>query len=625
MKTTFNPMNQVKKLFSFCLLAMVLQAKGQQLYYSQYQLTPMLNNPSLIALSEEIKVDAGYRNQFGGKGGNYSTPLLSAYMPIYKESVQNVFTKLGAGGLQVFTDRTGYGGMLATTGVSFTYAHLLQISAKDKISFGLSPGIFQRRVDFSGLKSGSQWDSFYGEYKEQLPLNESIAQTERRTFLTINSGLTYIRERANGDPFFTFSVGANNLTRPNVSLNANSFSNPVGWNIQSSIVAFENDQFMIKPTFRHIQMRNLNQTNLGSYFYYKLPESKGIITKGNIGIGAWYSNENAVVFALEINQKDWALGFSYDILTSNLSQAQASTGAPEIIVGFRKYIGKRKAPLPDLEGGGSKGGSKSGSSDVKEPKKAVAPTEMNPVDEIKPQPSKVEPDNNQPPVERKETQTQQEPVAPKEPEAKPVQEVAKPEPKVIEKPAVTKPVKSVSKPKAKAKGPAAKPAKKVPAAKSPKKSNISDPVLREKVAKMRTPDAELGEDPYKGTAQELSAEEKDIFKQQPHFDLGSANNKNGFEVDEVAKAQLQKMADLMKSRPKMKLEVGGFGCDQGGPEVTRQVAKGRAESVRRYLISLGVPPNQISSKAYGMDKPAVENNSEENRVMNRRVQFKFLS
>ncbi|HRH35037.1 MAG TPA: PorP/SprF family type IX secretion system membrane protein, partial [Catalimonadaceae bacterium] len=266
MKTNFNQLNSVKKFLSFCFTVLVFQAYSQQLYYSQYQLTPMLNNPSLIALSEEIKIDAGYRNQFGGKGGNYSTPLFAGYMPIYKESVQNQFTKLGAGGIQLFTDRTGYGGMLATTGFSITYAHLVQLSAKDKLSFGLTPGFFQRRVDFSGLKSGSQWDSFYGEYKEQLPLNEEIAQTERRTFLTINSGLTYLRERSNGDQFFTFSVAANNLTRPNISLNSKSFSNPVGWNIQSSIVAFEDDQFIVKPTFRHIQVRNLSQTNIGSYF-----------------------------------------------------------------------------------------------------------------------------------------------------------------------------------------------------------------------------------------------------------------------------------------------------------------------------------------------------------------------
>lgn len=623
MKTTFKQMNLVKKFFSFCLCVLAFQAQGQQLYYSQYQLTPMLNNPSLIALTEEIKIDAGYRNQFGGKGGNYSTPLLSGYMPIYKESVQNVFTKLGAGGIQLFTDRTGYGGMLATTGFSVTYAHLVHLSAKDKISFGLTPGIFQRRVDFSGLKSGSQWDSFYGEYKEQLPLNEEIAQTERRTFLTINSGLTYLREKANGDPFFTLSVGANNLSRPNISLNSQSFSNPVGWNIQSTIVAWEDEQFMIKPTFRHIQLRNLAQTNLGSYFYYKTQDTKGIIKKGSIGVGAWYSNENAVVFALEINQKDWALGFSYDILASNLAQAQASTGAPEIIVGFRKYIGKRKAPLPELDGSG-KGGSKgAGAGDVKDPKKATVPTEVTPVPEIKPEPPKQ--DNNQPPVERVETQTIEEPKAPAKEPVPAQAPVTKPEKQTVTKPAAEKPAKAVSKPAAK---PAAKkPVGKAPAAKSTKpalRSNISDPVLKEKVAKMRTSDADLGDDPYKGTDKELKPAERDIFKQQPHFDLGSANNKNGYEVDEVAKAQLRKMAELLKSRPNMKLEIGGFGCDKGGPEVTKQVSQGRAESVRRTLISMGVPASQLSAKGYGMDKPAVDNDSEESRVMNRRVQFKFL-
>lgn len=622
MKTKNQQLNTVKKFFSFFLTGLAFQAFGQQLYYSQYQLTPMLNNPSLIALTEEIKIDAGYRNQFGGKGGNYSTPLFSGYMPIYKESVQNVFTKLGAGGIQLFTDRTGYGGMLATTGFSITYAHLIHLSGKDKLSFGLTPGFFQRRVDFSGLKSGSQWDSFSGDYKEQLPLNEEIAQTERRTFLTINSGLTYLRERANGDQFFTFSLGASNLTRPNISLNSKSFSNPVGWNIQSTIVAYENDQFIIKPTFRHIQVRNLNQTNLGSYFYYKTRETKGLLKKGTIGIGAWYSNQNAVVFALEINQRDWALGFSYDILTSDLSNAQASTGAPEIIVGFRKYIGKRKAPLPEMGGPTNKGGSKSGS-DMKEPSKAQpTPSEITPAPEIKPEAPK-EGDATAPPVERKEVETMPEaPVVPND-ATKAGENKTSANKKV---PAVApKTVSPAKKPGVSpAKKPGAKKSSKKPASKTNLKSNVKDPALIKKVSQMRTSDADLGEDPYKGTDKELKPEELDLFKQQPHFDLGSANNKDGFEVDDVAKMQLSQMAEAMKSRPDLKLEIGGYGCDKGGPEVTKLVSQGRAESVRRYLISLGVPAGQLSARGYGVANPAEDNTTEEGRVMNRRVQFKFV-
>ena len=235
MKTTINQIAMMKKIFTAGLFLFAMQAMGQQLYYSQYQLTPMLNNPSLIALTEELKIDVGYRNQFGGKGANYSTPLVAAQMPFYNENVKNVFNKIGAGGVQIFTDRAGYSGELATSGFSLTYAHLVNLSTVDRLAFGLQPGVYQRRVDYSKLQSGSQWDPYNGAYNPGRSLNENISATERVNFFTLNCGITYIRYNIKGEPFLTLSAGANNLTRPNISLNSGSFKNPMHWNIQGAL------------------------------------------------------------------------------------------------------------------------------------------------------------------------------------------------------------------------------------------------------------------------------------------------------------------------------------------------------------------------------------------------------
>lgn len=632
MKTSQNSIFTVARLTIVLVFLLGFKAIGQQLYYSQYQLTPMLNNPSLISLSEEIKVDFGYRNQFGGKGSNYSTPLVAGQMPIYNEVSTDVKRKVGAAGIQILNDRTGYSGLLSTTGFSITYAHIARLSRSDWFSFGLQPGFYQRRVDYSKLTSGNQWDAFMGAYDPSLPLNENISATERRSFLTINAGMTYVRESANGDPFFTISLGANNLSRPNVSLNAKSYSNPVNWNFQSSIVAFEDEQFIVKPTVRHIQIANTNQTNIGSYGYYKLNEAKGFLGKGNIGLGLWYSNQNSIVTALEINQKDWALGFSYDFLVSSLAQVQNSTGAPEIVVGFRKYIGRKKSKADlsasgDMKGDGGTGG-------IKETKKPVQPEISKeaeakpavpavPTPEEQPKPKVEEPTapvDNQPGVDKadpnaKETKTlrdkQNQGAKATTPGKKPV---VKPGTKSAAKPATPSGNKPTVSP---AKKPAAKPA---PVS---RKSNLS-PELAKKMANLRTDDGYLGNDPYKGTPLELKPNELDFFKQQPRFDIGSAGNTAGYEIDGIAKAQLDQMAALMKSRPKIRLEIGGFGCDMGGPEVTKQISQGRAESVRRYLISKGIPANRLEAVGYGVANPMGDNSTDDGKVMNRRVQFKFI-
>ena len=606
MKTTINQIEMMKKIFTAGLFLFAMQAMGQQLYYSQYQLTPMLNNPSMIALTEELKIDVGYRSQYGGNGSRYSTPLVSAQMPFYSENVKNVFSKIGAAGVQVFTDRAGYSGELATTGFSATYAHLVNLSTVDRLAFGLQPGVYQRRVDYSKLQSGSQWDSYNGAYNPNRPVNENISASERVTFFTLNCGITYIRYNIKGDPFLTLSAGANNLTRPNISLNNLSFKNPLHWNIQGAIQAYEDHQFIIKPTVRHIQVDNVSQTNIGSYFYYKIPAEKGIFGKGTIGLGAWYSTKNAMVMALEINQKDWALGFSYDFLTSSLANAQSSTGAPEIIIGFRKYLGKKQKGYDD-QGGGNGGGG--GKSDVEGAKKAVpVETEINKVPEAKP----VEPkagEEDKPAVDRQDVE--------KKDDVPPVVETVPPAvvaPKVIKK----APAKG-KKPAAKA-GAAKKAApatKKTGGSKKMLKSNLS-PEMTEKLANVRTSDEYLGKDPYVGTPLALTPDQMNTLKKQPRFGF------SGVELDENADKQLAEIAKIMKDRPKMKLEIGGFGCDLGGPEVTKTIALGRAEAVRRSLAAKGVPANQIKIKSYGMENAQVANDSEEGKITNRRVQFKFF-
>lgn len=599
----------LKNLLAVSLIAFALPAIGQQMNFSQYRLTPLLNNPSLIATTEEIKADFGYRNQFGGKQGNFSTPFLSGYMPLYTKTSNDQFKKFGAAGVQLLNDRTGYNGMLATTGFSVAYTHIATLSKIDRIAFGLQPGLFQRRVDFTRLSTGSQWDGFNGAYDPNRPINESITSVERRMFFTINAGVTYIRENSNGEPVVTVSLGGNNLTRPNISLNSNTFNNPINWNFQASVLAFENEQFQIKPTFRHVQVSNLNQTNLGSYFYYKLSEKGSFIKEGNIGLGLWYSNQNALVTALEINQRDWAIGFSYDFITSALADAGNRTGAPEIIVGFRKYIGKRKKTADiNASGSGGGGGRKNDDPSINDPKKSnPVNTEMNQEPVAKPADSK--------PVD----------VPPTE---KPVEPVVKPadgqnnnavtEPKPATKPVVKETKKAPAKGTVRKKAAAKKPvSKKSSASKKRAPSNIS-PDLRKKLADVVTPDEYLGNDPYKGTSKALTPKQRDLMKQQPRYGLG------GFDIDDVAADQLNQIAEILRTRPKMKLEIGGFGCDKGGPEITRLTSLGRAESVRRYLALKGVPADQIETKAYGLDNPIRNNDDEDGKAANRRVQFKFL-
>jgi type IX secretion system PorP/SprF family membrane protein len=600
-------MNSFKKLKLALILgclALTNLVVGQQMNFSQFQLTPMLNNPSLISLSDEIKADVGYRNQFGGRGSNYATPFVSVFKPFYQETAVGQFRKFGAGGIQILEDRTGFSGMLATTGFSVSYTQNVNLSKRQWFSLGLQPGFYQRRIDVSRLQSGSQWDGKDGSFNAGLPLNENITGSERVNFFTINTGLTYVIENRYGDPLFTLGVAANNLTQPNISLIEKPFSNPINWNIQTSFLAYENAQFLVRPSIRHIQVKNQRQTNIGTQGFYKIKSKKGFLSDGSLGLGLWYSNQNALITSFEINQKSWALAFSYDFLVSTLSQVSQSMGSPEIIIGFRKYLGKNKKKEKYLPG--DSGNIRPG--DVEGPKKVVPSNEIKPEKEIKPEELKIDST-----ILEKDTMSEK---------VKPETGI-KPTKTLRDKTGKGRKISKAGTSGKKA-GKGKIPARKPVAGKKAAQNNISDPAMAKKLAALRTADKFLGVDPYKGTKLELSPAERALFRKQPRFDFGSKGNRRGYEIDQVTKADLDKMAKVMKARPDMVIEIGGYGCDLGTSDVNLKIATGRAESVRRYLLSKGVKPGQMVRKSYGSNNPQAPNTTEEGKMRNRRVQYKFL-
>jgi peptidoglycan-associated lipoprotein len=85
------------------------------------------------------------------------------------------------------------------------------------------------------------------------------------------------------------------------------------------------------------------------------------------------------------------------------------------------------------------------------------------------------------------------------------------------------------------------------------------------------------------------------------------------------RGKLQKIADYLKDNAGKRLMLAGHADVRGTPEYNRGLGERRAQTVREYLVGLGVPAGSLFTISYGSEKPAVDGTSEDAYSKNRRV------
>ncbi len=128
------------------------------------------------------------------------------------------------------------------------------------------------------------------------------------------------------------------------------------------------------------------------------------------------------------------------------------------------------------------------------------------------------------------------------------------------------------------------------------------------------------EDPKKNGCPAVQVTKAEIvINEQVQFDFDLAT------IKEVSFPLLDQVAQTLKEHPEiLKVEVQGHTDNQGKPEHNKTLSQNRAQAVRKALVKRGVDFLRLEAKGYGQDVPIADNESEEGRKKNRRVQFKIL-
>ena len=92
-------------------------------------------------------------------------------------------------------------------------------------------------------------------------------------------------------------------------------------------------------------------------------------------------------------------------------------------------------------------------------------------------------------------------------------------------------------------------------------------------------------------------------------------------IPDANKRFLDRAVDIITNVPNMALMIIGHTDSQASDAYNLELSRARAESMRAYLIAQGVDANKLKVKGMGESEPIADNETEQGRFRNRRIEF----
>ena len=93
---------------------------------------------------------------------------------------------------------------------------------------------------------------------------------------------------------------------------------------------------------------------------------------------------------------------------------------------------------------------------------------------------------------------------------------------------------------------------------------------------------------------------------------------NKHNINSASAFTLEAQANWLKSTPGFQIIIEGHCDERGTREYNLALGERRANSVKEFLVSLGVEPGRISTISYGKERPAADGSTSESWAENRR-------
>ncbi|MDW8273042.1 MAG: PorP/SprF family type IX secretion system membrane protein [Chitinophagales bacterium] len=351
----------MKKLFfavSLNIISVLLMA--QDPHWSQFYIMPQTLNPALIgAFNGNYRLSGIFRGQWNEVLRNESVPLFRTYSFAVDFRTNRAFGKNDAFGFGAFYTGDKAGELKFGTnsgGLGIAYHKSLDRRGNHFLALGVQSEIFNRVIDYSQIKTGSQWDG--SAYNPNLPPGEFLVD-DNFLFWDISTGLMwYGRFNKRLNAYAGFS--AFHLNRPSVSfLNVDTVRLNMKFVGHAGVRFPLKGRFDLQPKFIYMNQGQSHEliaaADVRILFEERFPEGN------NFRIGAMFRavggdtkavwggekggrllNEEAVIITAGVDWSGLSLGVAYDINVSELIAGSRAQGAFEIGLSYAGSWKKRK-------------------------------------------------------------------------------------------------------------------------------------------------------------------------------------------------------------------------------------------------------------------------------------------
>jgi len=96
---------------------------------------------------------------------------------------------------------------------------------------------------------------------------------------------------------------------------------------------------------------------------------------------------------------------------------------------------------------------------------------------------------------------------------------------------------------------------------------------------------------------------------------------DSFDLKKESYSELQTVYEFLKANRNISIEIQGYTDNKGSKEYNAALSENRAKSVYQYLLDKKVPKTMLSYKGLGAQSFVADNDTDENRAKNRRIEF----